>query len=316
MSLKKYIENKELNAISVNINPYKNKLYADLSSLLLKPCYEKINEIKKKFINVEKLYQDLSELNYPHKDQLCIAVSSSNIERIQNAQHRFKEFYVNKNYLHKQIESCLFDYQVTLISPDLQTEAVDHIFDSYLYEANQFLEKLSQKIEFIISKISTWKNYEINLEAQQSEDFHLNECKIKAGNQFYCEFLYKKTLSDFQIINYQESNAPEDLKNNIKELIRQLKGNPKYNQIINLYMVRPISERAFYENLKTEISLGYKNSLPNNLFLTDAPLVSNMDLWKIKTEQKYVKKINGNLQYKVVGDELPIKWIERMNDER
>lgn len=309
MSLKKYIENKESNLISVNIDPYKNKLYADLSSLLLKPCYAKINEIKKKFINVEKLYQDLSEINYPYKDQLCIAVSSSNIEKIQNAQNRFKEFYATKNNLHKQIESCLFDYQVTLISPDLQTEAVDNIFNSYLYEANQFLEELSQKIEFIISKMPTWKNYEINLEAQQSEDFHLNECKIKVGNQFYCEILCN--LSEFEII--KEENAPEELKNNIKELIRQLKENPKYNHVINLYMARPFSERAFYEKLKTEISLGYKNSLPNSVFLTDAPLVSNMDLWKIKTEQKYVKKIHGN--FKIIGDELPIKWIERVNDE-
>ena len=91
MSLKKYIQDKEIVKIHVENKAYQEKLYADLSQFLYKSSLE-INEIKKKSINIEKLYEDLSEIHYPHRDQLCIAIASANIEKIKKSHNKFKEF--------------------------------------------------------------------------------------------------------------------------------------------------------------------------------------------------------------------------------
>ena len=183
-----------------------------------------------------------------------------------------------------------------------------------MYEANSFSETISNNIRRVIN--SNLNKYSICLEQQASEDFSLNEIKVKFGDHYGISFL--KTLTDIEIKEIVEGDISQDLKNNIAELIKQLKQNPKYNRVLNLYTLQPISERKYFENLKREMALGYKHYISKNITFFEMPFEDpNMDLWKIKINEQYLQKYQSDkiVEYKISSYEAPIRWIERIKDE-
>lgn len=314
MSLKKYIENKIKTQIITNLQQYTEKLQADLASLLLKPN-EKIVEAKKNSICITQLYKMLSEVKYPHKDQLCFALSSGDVKTIAKAQDTFQEFKnFSKNKLCEDINNEIYDYKIRLISEKFTLNDVDAVYNSCFYESNLSINKFARMIEIAISKIPSWKNCDVLIEALGSENgLELEKIKISLNNS---SFLFN--VENHEITEVCESEASDSIKNNILQLIKQLKENPKYNQIISLYTVQPLSERKLFDNLKKDLVLGIEATLPNHIILTNLPIAKNQDIYKIKIGEQYIKEFmceGDQKQFLLICEEAPVRWIERINYE-
>lgn len=320
MSLKKYIENKKQPNISIIVDSYKEKLSADLAGLLLKPD-DKINELRKNIINMKSICNILSEISYPLINELEMAIKTADPQKVNHAHLKFKNWakYAQPNSENCDfIETCLFNYQTKLYNQKLNAQDIDKAVESYLHESIAILEQMAHNINLAIKSISSWKDYPVKIEAVYPDsNWIIKEAKVTIGENYSIDFIYEHTINGFKIGKVNETESvPVNLKDSIQNLLLKLRNNDNYKKILTLYMDRPLSERRYFELAKRDLSLGIKTILPKHITLTDVP-ASESDLWKVKIEEKYLseKIVDGIKKYNILGDDAPLKWIERITNE-
>ena len=319
MSLIKYIENKPKTNIHINMDEYKEKLNADISSLLLKPD-ERISEVKKYVFDVQKASSILSEINYPLRNEFFMAIRSGCPLQVQKAYKLFKKYTENANldYFKNQIETALLDYQTKLYLNQFKLEDANDAIKSFIFESQLFLDHVSHQIKLVVSKINDWNGHNIVIEALYPKSgWVVSEAKITVGDRFPAIFTYEKTSIGFKIQNLIENKLPEILKNNVENLISKLKNNDKYESILTLYAATPFSERKYLESIKRDLSLGIKTVLSNRIELFESPFFEQLDVWKIRVDEMHVKEYIDKTnvkKYRSVEEEYPVYWIERIEN--
>lgn len=318
MSFMKYIESKVKPSIHVDMNEYKERLYADMASLILKPNTQLV-EAKKNLTNIREIAKTLSELAYPLSDEFCMAIRTAEPKKVNNAHKMFRQwadYYKPDRNLSDKIETAIFHYQTKLYKNEFGSAEADSVAKSSLVESISVIDQMVHNINLAISKIPSWQNHKIVIEAIYPETgWVINEAKISVGDAFKAVFLYEHTSTGFKAKLTTEEDLPASLKDDMQNLLVKLKNNPKYNKILTLYMTRPISERRYFEIAKRDLSLGIEAVLPNHITLTTTPITGDSDVWKVKVEEKYVKEFlhEGNVkEYQAINEEIPIKWIERI----
>lgn len=319
MSFMKYLENKVQTSILVVMDEYKEKLHADMASLMLKPDKQLI-EARKNIVNFTDFARTLSELAYPLSDEFKMAIRTGDPKRVNHAHMTFQKWvsYAHPDrVLSDKIETTMFQYQAKLYGKEFGPEEADEVIKSSLSESTAILDQMSHNINLAISKIPTWHNHKIVIEAVCPEiGWIVSEAKITVGDTFNAVFLYEHTSTGFKSKLITEEELPASLKNDMQDLLAKLRTNPKYNKILTLYMTRPISERRYFEIAKRDLSLGIEAVLPNHVVLSTISLPGNSDVWKVRVEEKYLKEClhEGDVKkYQVVGEEAPMRWIERMS---
>lgn len=319
MSFTKYaeIKNKTKPNIIIVMDDYKEKLEADMASFILKPQYQSHN-VNKYIINTLEISKILSEVNYPFSNKFQIALSTTDPKKVNNAYKEFSEWsaYYGDEQLVFKIKTEVFKYLKNIYNNNLTVENIDEIAQSILCESKSIVEKMSHNIEMAISKIPRW-NYKVVLEAINPVDnLLLTEVKVIIGDIVTSSFIYENSLNGFNIKDIEEE-SPNSLNFIKQNLISKLNANAKYNNILTLYMNRPLSERKIYELAKRDLSLGIKAVLPEHIHLTDKLVLNELDIWKVKIDKQYLVEdiVNGNKQFNFIKDSVPIRWIERVINE-
>jgi len=319
MSFLKYIENKIKPNIIVSTDEYKEKLQADMASLVIKPD-EKIIEAFKNIIDIKEFSINLSELSYPFSYELEMAVKTGDPKILNRAHSKFRKWsnYTDADQIFSnKIETTIFKYQSKLYSREFGPLESDEVLKSSLVESVSIIDQMSHNINLAISKIDNWNNHQILIEAiPPKTGWIISEAKITIGDSFKISFLYENTSIGFKIKSLQEKEElPISMKENIQDLLTKLKNNPKYNKILTLYMTTPFSERKYFETIKRDLSLGIKTTLPKHVALKTIPFsYEENDVWKVKIDEKYVKEFNKDIkEYQFITDETPVLWIERLN---
>jgi hypothetical protein len=214
----------------------------------------------------------------------------------------------------------MFQYQTKLYGREFNSEDADEVVKSSMGESQAILDQMAQKIELAISKIPSWRNHRVVIEAIcPDKGWIVSEAKVTVGDAFIASFVYEHTSTGLKVGEIAEEDLPDSLKADMHALLAKLQKNPKYNKILTLYMTRPLSERRYFEIAKRDLALGITAVLPNHVTLATSPLPGNSDVWKIRVEEKYLREYlcEGDVkQYHVIGDEAPIRWIERMSNEK
>lgn len=319
MSLMKYIEGKKRPAIVIVTDNYREQLDADMSSLLLKPD-AKLNEVRKKTINVQEITKVLSQLHYPLAEEMSMAIRTGDSKRVNHAHLTFKKWaeYSNPDsFLRDQVETVLFQYQAKLHNKEFGPNETNDVVNSIVADSQVILEQMAQKIDLAISRIHNWQNHKVVVEGLYPESgWVVNEARIIIGDKFPVSFICE--CGSLAVKKLEEGEAPSSIRNDVKNLLEKLRQNPKYEKILTLFMSRPLSERRFFEIAKRDVSLGIAAALPNHITLMKNPPAGDSDVWKVRVEEKYLREIKdeNNTQYHIVGNDCPIKWIERLNNEK
>jgi hypothetical protein len=314
MSFTSYVESRSRTNIVIILDEYKEKLNADMSSLLLKPN-DQISEVKKNILNLQEMSKLLSEVHYPLANELIMAIRTGDSRKVSHANSIFNRWAENNKNCDK-IRLSLFEYCAKLYGNKFGPEEVDEITNCYLAESKLVLDQMAKNIDLAISKIPSWKSQEIVIEAICPEnDWIVNESKVNVGKSY---FIYESTPLGYKVKNLFEDQAPLSLKISMQDLIDKLQSNPKYNKILTLYMSRPLSERKYFEIMKRDLSLGIKASIPNHVTLANLPTKNQSDIWKVRIEEKHLQEYlhEGDfVEYQIIANEAPIRWIERLNNE-
>lgn len=321
MSFMKYLESKARPRILVNSDAYKEKLEADLSSLLLKPD-EQLIEARKNIVNIREVGRILSELAYPLANELSMAIRTGDPKKVSHAHMTFRrwtEYRRPDRKLADKVETALFQYQTRLYGREFSADDANDVVKSSLAESQAVLDRMVHSLDLAISKIPNWRNHPVSLEAISPEKgWIVTEAKVNIGDSFVCSFLLEETPTGFRVKDVSETEMPASLKSDVESLLAHLRQNPKYNRILTLYMNRPSTERRYFEIAKRDLSLGITAVLPGHVTLATIPLHGDSDVWKVRVEDKYLREFlhEGDVkQYQLVGDECPIRWIERMSNE-
>lgn len=322
MSFMKYLENKTCTRAVTVMDAYKEKLDADMSSLLLKPD-ERLNEARRNIVNMREVSKILSELNYPLKDEFWMAVRSGSAKQVWKAHgafRRYAEYAKLDRKMTDKIETVLFNYQTKLYAKEFSPEDADEVVKSSLGESQAILDQMAHNIDLAISRIPNWHNHKVIIEAISPENgWVINEARVTIGDAFQASFVYEHTPTGMKAGDFTEEEMPVSLKADMHDLLAKLQKNPKYNRILTLYMTRPFSERRYFEIAKRDLALGIESVLPNHITLATSPLSGDSDVWKVRVEEKYLREYlhEGDVkQYHIIGEEAPIRWIERMSNER
>jgi len=315
----KYLENKAQTSILVVMDEYKEKLHADMASLMLKPDKQLV-EARKNIVNIKEVARTLSELAYPLSDEFKMAIRTADPKRVNHAHMTFRrwaDYHKPDQSLSDKIETAMFQYQAKLYGKDFGPEEADDVVKSLIAESTSIIDQMIHNINLAISKIPTWHEHKIVVEAICPEvGWVVSEAKISVGDAFQADFLYEHTSTGFKSKLLTEEELPGSLKNDMQDLLAKLRTNPKYNKILTLYMTRPLSERRYFEIAKRDLSLGIEAVLPSHITLANSPLPGNSDVWKVRVEEKYLKEClhEGDVkEYQVIGEEAPMRWIERMS---
>lgn len=316
----KYIENKsQTNSIIIVTNEYEEKLHADMASLMLKPDKQLV-EARKNIVNIKEVTRILSELAYPLCDEFKMAIRTGDPKRVNHAHMTFRrwaDYFKPDRILSDKIETAMFQYQTKLYGNEFGPVEADEVIKSSLFDSKTILEQMSHNIKLAISKIPTWNNHKIVIEAIYPKNgWVISEAKVTIGDVYLGSFLYEQTSIGFKTTLLTEEELPASLKLDMEDLLSKLKTNPKYNKILTLYMTRPISERRYFEIAKRDLSLGIRAVLPSHITLAENPLPGDSDVWKVRVEEKYVKEyLNEDVKkYQIIGEEAPMLWIERMSN--
>lgn len=320
MSFMKYIENKTQTSIQIVMDEYKENLYADMASLILKPD-NRLVEARKNIVNIKEIARTLSELAYPLSEEVKMAIRTGDPKRVNHAHMTFRRwanYHKPDRDLSDKIEIAMFQYQTKLYGKEFGPEEADDVAKSSLSESVAIIDQMAHNINLAISKIPKWQNHRIVIEAIYPEvGWVSSEAKVTVGESFQAIFVYEQTSTGFKAkLLTEEEEMPASLKNNMQDLMAKLRTNPKYNKILTLYMTRPISERRYFEIAKRDLSLGIESVLPSHITLATIPLPGDSDVWKVRVEEKYLQEYlyEGDVkQYKVIGEEAPMRWIERMS---
>lgn len=321
MSLLKYLESKKHPMINVSIEKYMESLHADMSSLLLKP-HDQINEVRKHVVNIQELDRFLTELSYPFANKLQMAIRTGDPKKIAHAHMSFRRWaeYSHLNHvISDKIESVLFNYQAKIHGSELKPEDVDDITRSYLAESRAIVDQYVNSLNLAISKISSWENYPVTVEAIIPEDngWIVKEVKVIIGDTFKASFVLENNSTNTSIKNFESDQLSPSMQKNINALMSLLKSKMSGNKIFTLYMSRPISERRFFEMAKRDLALGIKTSLPKHVLLNNLPIAEDTkDLWKVRVDQKYLYEYlneGDSIQYRIITDDCPIRWIEKVS---
>lgn len=311
MSLKKYIENKTKPQVIFSLESYQQSLFANISSLLLKPS-DKIEEVKKQILNISELELYLSEVLYPFSEELQIAIKSDNLNKIKQFHVKFqtwkKHYNLDEKILSK-IDNLLYDYQTNLYSSNLNPEDIDKVVESYLCESRTMLKKLSNKISSSIDKIIEWKNHIVKIEGLIPDyGFFINKAKVSIDESFCFEV---KLNQNFKVENIVEDVIPSHL----KKLIDLIESKNASEKIKTLYMSRPVFERKLFESRKRDVCMGLVAVLPKHITLSDLPAKNEgHDLWKVKVQEiDLYEHLNEEdcKEYQII-DDCSIKWLERV----
>ena len=114
MSFMKYLENKARPSILVVMDEYKEKLHADMASLMLKPDQQLI-EARKNIVNIKDVSRTLSELAYPLSDEFKMAIRTGDPKRVNHAHMTFRrwvDYHNPDRALSDKIETAMFQYQL------------------------------------------------------------------------------------------------------------------------------------------------------------------------------------------------------------
>jgi hypothetical protein len=318
MSFSKYIETKiQPPHANISISAYKEKLEADLSSLVIKPNQQLI-EAKRNIVNLKEVSKILSELKYPLIDEFNMAIRTADTKKVNHAHLIFRkwtEYSKPDSQLVDRIEEILFQYESNLFTKVFGPEQADEVAISSLAESKATLEHIAQKIDLAISSLSHWGNYSVVVEAVNPENgWIVSEAKIIIGDTFKAEFFIADTPLGLKTKSLKKEGLPPSMEADVEALLNKLNANPKYSKILTLYMTRPITDRRYFEMIKRDLSLGIQTVLPNHVLLTTMPFSEDQDVWKIKIEEKYLCEHLHEGDYKefhLIGDEAPIKWIEQ-----
>lgn len=317
MSFTKYLETKSRPKTNVILDAYKEKLQADLSSLVIKPDIQ-LNEAKKNIVNIYEVSKILSELKYPLINEFNMAVRTGDSKKAHHAHMTFRKWTEYSNVdrkLSDRIETIMFQYQVGLFNGEFGPEQADEVVKSSLAESQAILENFEKQIDLAISSLRRWGNHSVSLEAISPETgWVISEAKVILGESFKAEFTITNTPLGLKVGDLKKEEIPASLEADALALMQKLNTNPKYNKILTLYMTRPVTDRRYFEMTKRDLSLGIKTGLPNHVVLTTMPMSENQDVWKVKIEEKYLREhlCEGDYkEYYIIGDDAPIKWIEQ-----
>ncbi|WP_158626262.1 hypothetical protein, partial [Corallococcus praedator] len=61
--------------------------------------------------------------------------------------------------------------------------------------------------------------------------------------------------------------------------------------------------------IKRDLSLGIESVLPNHVALLGDLPESELDIWKIRVDEKYLREVKDKY-FHLVSEEAPLKWIE------
>ena len=321
MSFMKYLESKLRPQIIVIIDEYKERLNADMAGLLLKPD-EQIIEARKNIVNIKEMARTLSELAYPRTNEFQMAIRTGDAKRISHAHMTFRrwaDYTCPDKNLSDKVETAIFQYETKLYGKEFGPAEADKVVNSSLSESKAILDQMVHNIDLAISKIPNWHNHKIVVEAMIPQNgWIVSEAKISIGDAFKANFVYEHTSMGFKVKDLNEGEIPASFKMDLKDLLSKLRENPKYNRVLTLYMTRPLSERRYFEIAKRDLALGIEAVLPNHITLATIPLFENSDIWKVRIEEKYLREYlhEGDVkQYHLIGDEAPMRWIERMSNE-
>jgi len=321
MSFMKYLESKTSPQILVVMDDYKEKLSADMSSLLMKPD-EQLSEARKNYVNIREVAKILSELSYPLIAEFSMAVRTGDPKRVSHAHMTFRRWakYSDADRtIADKIETAMFQYQTKLFGKEFGPEDADEVVKSSLGESQAILDQMAHNIDLAISKIPTWHNHRVVIEAICPEKgWVVTEAKVTVGDAFLASFVYEHTSTGLKVKRVAEEEIPASLKADMQDLLTKLQKNPKYNKILTLYMTRPLSERRYFEIVKRDLALGIEAVLPNHVTLATSPLPGSSDVWKVRVEEKYLREHLHEAdvkQYHIIGEEAPVRWIERMSNE-
>lgn len=308
MSFADFLEKKiSYKAPALSLDEYKEKLSEHIYSL------QKTGGLSRHFLNLPRIERLLQEIDYPDKDRFLIAVTSGNTNKVRKFSCDFNEW--SKQRSSKSI-SELQNYLVKLKSflyfdKELGADDAKAIIESKLKETEYEAKSILQNIDAII-RLSDWGHMDIVLEPifEESGDLVADDFKICVGDNY---FVYSKTTTGHEIKDVQinESQVVESQK---LIWLRNKMSKSVFREFAKLYFVQPKKNRAFFEQLKKDLSLGRPVSFPVHITLYEnAPEVDEKeDVWKIKMERKYL--VENSNSYEVLGDAVPFRWLERVGD--
>lgn len=306
MSFKKYVEYKKEIKTQISIENYKNKLNEELIHLSNKPDIIKLNELKKNLVDENKISKLLGKVNYPYLEELKIALKTNDAKKIEKERKKISNFVETS-----EVISLLLFYESFFYLNKISMKDINKIIESY---ENQITEKLfdwAEKIEESKEKIK-WHNYPTILEALYPEKGFLpNEFLLKIGDKFNKKIIINLSSNKIITIDDKEelpSSLREDSKNLAKELLKE---NVK-NKVASLYMALPKKDREKIENIKKELVLGIKQFLPFNSILYEEIIEKedDFDIWKVRTDLNKLKKTND--KYITLEEDVPLKWIKKV----
>lgn len=334
MSLMSYINAKNKPRISIDLVSYKEELEKDVFGL------SSARDVIRQTLNTVRISNWLTELHYPAKDQLLIALASAKPQVVTKAYNRFIEWAIanglqrlNKN-TYVELERELSWYKARLYlreTEEIDVEKAHKIIESSVAETETVLNKMAVKIEAAINKIPAWNHNAVTLVAvYPSRGYVTERARVIVGQDPHSlEFTYRLTpLGMFEVVSEnvkaddvpksKTDDVPKSVAEDYERLVSQLRNRNGSSQILTLFFTSPKKQRHLYERTKREISLGINSVIPGNVLLrSTAPEEPEKDIWKVRIDKQYVKlamEEGDERTYSLLEEEAPVRWLELVRE--
>lgn len=305
MSFREFVTSKKKPLITVSLAGYQEQLTADAASLLLRP-EGKLQEARKQILNLREISQILAEIRYPLANEMVMALRTADAKKVSHAHlvfNKWLEFTQVDRKLTDQMQTAIFNFKSHLYGREFAPTDVDEIVKSSLSESTVVFQKLQQAVEFAVDKIPGWK-WPVHLEAIYPENsWVIQEAHVQIGEK--SAFNIAWTPFGVKITSQISSLKEHEL------LANKLAQQTKRDKVQTLYLMRPKSDRRYFEMLKRDLALGIQAVLPNYCVLkTKADMDYTQDVWKIRIDERYLKQESED-SYQIINEEAPIRWLER-----
>jgi len=246
-------------------------------------------------------------MNWYKQAQASISVS---IDKWQQSMRDLLEEFVNDDFTMKEYEKSL---------QELSSQTQQH------------MQQIAQNINESISRIETWNNSPVIVEARthdrQNEIDAQVDASVSVGREAgwggVAGFTYfndsgKIYIEDVLSAGDEDFFTDPRIESDYFSLIQELKhpgSSNRTGKILTLYTARPTTDRAIYENATT---------LPHGIYLTnDMDRVAGIamdlggsqgmrDIWQVKIDERYLMQTldaMGSRDYQIVGTNVPVQSI-------
>lgn len=318
MSFMDYIKSRDTRTRAVvRLGDYEEKLSAEIGGLVLRPDH-RLREARRNIVNLKEIGDAFSVLRYPFSEEFLIAIRTADTKKISHAHTKFRQWVGdNGSAAVDSVETALFHYLSRLHDREFTPDDADAVQRTALAESRSLLERMANSVELAVSKIPSWKNHTIVVNAiSPDKGWAVTQARVEIGDAFRLGFTYSENATGFIVSEVTPTEGfPPSLVEDFQSLLTLLRNSPKFNKIMTLYMVRPLTERRFFEMAQRDISLGIEAVLPGHVTLAESvEWLPKSDIWKVRVDEKYLRANGG--QFTILGDEAPIKWIERLENEK